>query len=71
MAVERHVLGTGAPDTVGTTGTFVISPGAINSVPRDAHLAIDIRDTDGPRRDGVVAAVLRSAAEIAEKRKVG
>lgn len=70
LAVERHVLGTGAPDTVGTTGTFVISPGAINSVPRDAHLAIDIRDTDGPRRDGVVAAVLRSAAEIAEKRKV-
>jgi ureidoglycolate amidohydrolase len=30
----------------------------------------DIRDTDGARRDQVVAAVLASAAEIAERRKV-
>ena len=30
----------------------------------------DIRDIDGDRRDAVVAAVLNSAKEIAEKRKV-
>ncbi|GIL88575.1 hypothetical protein Vretimale_15306 [Volvox reticuliferus] len=70
LAVERHVLGTGSVDTVGTTGTFEIAPGAINSVPRDARLAIDIRDIDGPRRDGVVAAVLNSAEQIADQRKV-
>ncbi|KXZ51996.1 hypothetical protein GPECTOR_10g1018 [Gonium pectorale] len=70
LAVERHVLATGSVDTVGTTGTFEISPGAINSVPREARLAIDIRDIDGPRRDSVVAAVLESAREIAERRKV-
>ncbi|KAG2439474.1 hypothetical protein HXX76_004828 [Chlamydomonas incerta] len=70
LAVERHVLATGSVDTVGTTGTFEIAPGAINSVPREARLAIDIRDIDGPRRDQVVAAVLKSAEEIAEKRNV-
>ncbi|KAG2501988.1 hypothetical protein HYH03_000484 [Edaphochlamys debaryana] len=70
LAVERHVLASGSVDTVGTTGTFEIAPGAINSVPRDARLAIDIRDIDGPRRDRVVAAVLASAKEIAERRKV-
>ncbi|EFJ52855.1 hypothetical protein VOLCADRAFT_55680, partial [Volvox carteri f. nagariensis] len=70
LAVERHVLGTGSTDTVGTTGTFEIAPGAVNSVPRDARLAIDIRDIDGPRRDGVVSAVLESAEEIAKRRKV-
>jgi hypothetical protein len=40
LAVESHVLATGSIDTVGTTGTFEIAPGAINSVPRDARLAI-------------------------------
>ncbi|PNH09430.1 N-carbamoyl-L-amino acid hydrolase [Tetrabaena socialis] len=70
LAVERHVLGTGSGDTVGTTGTFEVSPGAINSVPREARLAIDIRDTDGPRRDSVVEGVLASAADIAHRRKV-
>ncbi len=40
LAVERHVLATGSVDTVGTTGTFEIAPGAINSVPREARLAI-------------------------------
>ncbi|PNW82164.1 hypothetical protein CHLRE_06g276700v5 [Chlamydomonas reinhardtii] len=70
LAVERHVLATGSVDTVGTTGTFEIAPGAINSVPREARLAIDIRDIDGPRRDQVVAVVLKSAEEIADKRNV-
>ncbi|GFR43405.1 hypothetical protein Agub_g4485 [Astrephomene gubernaculifera] len=70
LAVEAAVLATGAADTVGTTGTFEVAPGAVNSVPREARLGIDIRDIDGPRRDGVVAAVLAAAQEIAEKRKV-
>ncbi|MEW5302644.1 MAG: hypothetical protein WDW38_008051 [Sanguina aurantia] len=70
LALEAHVLGTGAPDTVGTCGTFEVKPGAVNSVPRYARLGIDIRDTDGERRDSVVAAVLNSAQEIGSKRKV-
>ncbi len=40
LAVERHTLATGAVDSVGTTGVFEIKPGAVNSVPREATLAI-------------------------------
>lgn len=40
LAVEEHTLGTGAEDTVGTTGIFEVSPNAVNSVPREARLAI-------------------------------
>ena len=36
-----------------------VGPNVLNSVPREARLEIDIRDIDGPRRDGTVAAVLR------------
>eukprot|EP00878_Enallax_costatus_P015024 GHUV01015731.1.p1 GENE.GHUV01015731.1~~GHUV01015731.1.p1 ORF type:complete len:334 (+),score=42.71 GHUV01015731.1:987-1988(+) len=70
LAVEAHTLATGADDTVGTTGIFEISPNAVNSVPREARLAIDVRDIDGERRDAVVQAILYSAAQIAMKRKV-
>lgn len=41
------------------------------AVPREARLEIDVRDIDGTRRDGVVAAIRAKAAEIADKRKVG
>lgn len=40
IAVEAHTLATGAEDTVGTTGIFEVSPNAVNSVPREARLAI-------------------------------
>ncbi len=44
LAVERAALGTGAIDTVGTTGVFDIKPGAVNSVPREAKLGIGERE---------------------------
>lgn len=40
------------------TGVFVL------------YALADIRDIDGPRRDQVVAVVLKSAEEIADKRNV-
>lgn len=70
LAVEEAVLATKAVDTVGTVGFWDINPKAVNSVPREALLEIDIRDIDGPRRDGVVAAVKEAAEKIADRRKV-
>jgi len=70
LAVEAHTLATGSIDTVGTAGIMEVAPNAVNSVPREGRVGIDIRDIDGDRRDAVVAAVLNSAKEIAEKRKV-
>ncbi len=63
-------LNAGAPDTVGTTGRWDLSPNTVNSVPRDATLEIDVRDIDGPRRDKVVAAITAAAAAIAKRRNV-
>ena len=40
------------------------------AVPREAQLEIDVRDIDGPRRDGVLAAIQAEAAAIAARRKV-
>ncbi|KAF6252617.1 N-carbamyl-L-amino acid amidohydrolase [Scenedesmus sp. NREL 46B-D3] len=70
LAVEAHTLATGAGDSVGTTGIFEVSPNAVNSVPREARLGIDVRDIDGQRRDSVVQSILDSAATIAERRRV-
>eukprot|EP00963_Diacronema_lutheri_P000270 scaffold17_cov354-Pavlova_lutheri.AAC.42 len=70
LATERAALATGAEDTVATVGVFRIQPDAVNSVPREALLEIDVRDIDGPRRDKVVAKILSAAESIAATRKV-
>ncbi|CAK9198686.1 unnamed protein product [Sphagnum jensenii] len=70
LSVEKNVLASGSTDTVGTTGVFKIHPGAVNSVPRESHLEIDIRDIDEKRRDKVVDEIKRSAHEIAGRRRV-
>lgn len=55
---------------MGTVGRWEVSPNAVNSVPREAALEVDVRDVDADRRDGVVAEVLAEAARIAEARRV-
>ena len=70
LLVEQAAVGTGAEDTVGTAGVVTLLPGAVNSVPRHAHLELDIRDIDGPRRDAVVQRILDGAKEIAGRRGV-
>eukprot|EP00898_Chlorokybus_atmophyticus_P000391 jgi/Chlat1/1352/Chrsp119S01763 len=70
LAVEAHVLATQSNDTVGTTGRVELLPGAVNSIPRDAYLEIDVRDINGDRRNSVVESIITSAHDIAERRKV-
>jgi ureidoglycolate amidohydrolase len=70
LAVEQAALSTGAIDTVATTGKWSIGPNAVNSVPREATLEIDIRDVNEKRRDAVVDKIHKAAAQIATKRKV-
>jgi len=142
LAVEAAALGTGAPDTVATTGRVALAPNTVNSVPREARrprraarwarhpccafghgwlrrrscltglhllpgwsatgaawaattlpppdmlsrigrpldgacaaapqaaLEIDLRDTDEPRRDAVLAQILEAATNIAQRRRV-
>jgi ureidoglycolate amidohydrolase len=70
LAVEAAALGSGAIDTVGTTGICEVHPGAINSIPSRVRLGIDIRDTDAVRRDKAVQSVLETVQTVCQKRHV-
>jgi ureidoglycolate amidohydrolase len=71
LAVENAAATSGSPDTVGTTGVFRQLPNAINSIPFDVTLEIDLRDTDLERRTGVWKQVEAAIAEIGDRRGVG
>jgi N-carbamoyl-L-amino-acid hydrolase len=68
LAVERLAKECGSPDCVGTTGIFRLLPGAINSVPCEALLEIDIRDTRLASRDWVLEALKKEIAAVAARR---
>ncbi len=70
LAVEQAAKNSGSPDTVGTTGIFRIEPGAVNSVPCQAYLEIDLRDTLVQTRDEALAQIEKAAVEICQRRGV-
>ena len=71
LAVERAVLASGSPDTVGTVGVFRIEPGAVNSVPFKAYLEIDLRDARLDPRSKALAEIRASAEAACARRGVG
>jgi len=44
LALEAAAKNSGSPDTVATVGVLQISPGAINSIPAQVTLTVDLRD---------------------------
>ncbi|HEX4277615.1 MAG TPA: M20 family metallo-hydrolase [Bryobacteraceae bacterium] len=70
LALEAAARATGAIDTVATTGVCDVFPGAVNSVPSRVRLAVDVRDIDAARRDGVLARLELSAKEVSARRGV-
>ena len=70
LAVEAAAQGTGAIETVGTTGVCHVFPGAVNSVPSRCTLEIDVRDIDQARRDGVLGRITAACEEIGARRGV-
>jgi len=70
LAVEQAALATGSPDTVGTTGVFRIEPGAVNSVPCQARLEIDLRDTQVKTRDAALARIEAAVKKICTRRQI-
>jgi N-carbamoyl-L-amino-acid hydrolase len=55
---------------VATVGICEVYPGAINSIPSRVRLGVDLRDTDGKRRNGVLSLVEKAAQEIAQQRRL-
>ena len=70
LAVEKAALASGSPDTVATTGKWEIFPNAINSVPCEALLEIDLRDTCLETRERALTVMRSAADEIAARRGV-
>jgi N-carbamoyl-L-amino-acid hydrolase len=70
LALEAAAKGTGAIDSVATTGVCDIHPRAINSIASRVVLEADIRDTDGNRRDGMIAKLEAACEEVAARRGV-
>jgi ureidoglycolate amidohydrolase len=70
LAVESLTCKTGGLNTVATIGKCDVFPGAVNSIPSRVKLTLDLRDTDGPRRNAVLASIVGTCAEIADRRGV-
>jgi len=71
LAAERAAKATGNVNSVATCGLVQVLPGAVNSIPREVSLAIDIRDIDLARRDAMLAEVRAAVRGAAEKRGCG
>jgi len=70
LAVENSAKSSGSIDTVATVGVCDIFPGAVNSIPSRVRMEIDVRDTDGARRDAVLQAIELACQEISQRRGV-
>jgi hydantoinase/carbamoylase family amidase len=68
MVLERMAVGSRSGTTVGTVGVLRVRPGAINVVPGEVELDVDIRDSDLEAREAVVEELLAAARKIAERR---
>jgi N-carbamoyl-L-amino-acid hydrolase len=71
LAVEEAARSSGSPDAVATTGVCRVHPGAINGIPGEVTLEIDVRDIDLDVRDHVVDRIRRSAESTARRRGLG
>jgi ureidoglycolate amidohydrolase len=70
LAIESAAKSTGAVDTVATVGVCEVFPGAINSIPSEVRLEVDVRDTDEARRDAVLAEIESACTDVAKRRGV-
>jgi len=70
LEVDAAARDSGSPDTVGTVGVLDVHPRAVNSIPRDVLLEIDVRDIDGHRRDRVLERIKQKAQQFGDELRV-
>ena len=71
LVVERLARASASGTTVGTVGVVRARPGAINVVPGEVALDVDVRDSDAPARAAVVEGILVAARAVAGDRGLG
>jgi N-carbamoyl-L-amino-acid hydrolase len=70
LSVRRVVLAHGSPTSVGTVGVLRVQPGAMNVIPGQASLGIDLRDIDAVAKRRIAQMILAAARRIASKWKL-
>lgn len=70
IAVDRIARESTSHDSVATTGLLQVHPGAVNSIPSEVVMEIDIRDTHQHTRDQMVKDIYAEVQRSAAKRKV-
>ena len=65
VELERLAVGSPSGTTVGTVGVLRLRPGAINVVPGEVELDVDVRDSDGEARQAVVDGLLAVVGVLA------
>jgi len=68
MELERLAVGSLSGTTVGTVGVLRLRPGAINIVPGEVELDVDVRDSDPDARQAVVDELLAAVDGLATRR---
>jgi allantoate deiminase len=68
VALERIALASSSGTTVATIGVVTARPGAINVIPGEVDLHVDVRDSDPGARAAVVRDTLAAAEEICARR---
>ena len=70
LAVEREASSYTESPVVGTVGVLEVTPGAMNVIPGEVRLGVDLRSTSGKAKDTVEQAVRQDIASIVEKRQL-
>jgi hydantoinase/carbamoylase family amidase len=68
LEVEHLALASPSGTTVGTIGVLRVSPSAVNVIPGEVGMDIDIRDSDPEARERVVDALRAKLEEVASRR---
>jgi hydantoinase/carbamoylase family amidase len=68
LAVERFARGSASGTTVGTVGVLAVAPGAVNVIPGEVTMEVDVRDVDLPAREHVIDALKAEIVAIARRR---
>jgi ureidoglycolate amidohydrolase len=68
VALERAARESASGTTVATVGIVRVRPGAINVVPGEVELDVDVRDSDLEAREVVVASIVQAARAAADRR---
>lgn len=70
LAVDRIARESTSHDSVATTGLLQVHPGAVNSIPSEVLMEIDIRDTHQHTRDQMVKDIYAEVQRSTARRKI-